>query len=431
MNQGRNPVLPPDICIPDGEAHVFNNQLYVYGSRDSEQETYCSRQYNVVSTKDMKSWVVHDKSFDGDEVPWIKDKKRIHYPVVDMDLRNPTPMFQNLVNSLPKPVRVGLKASGQKNLNLGKYMPDPRYLYAPDCIEKDGRYYLYFCMIDNSEGVAVSDQPEGPFHDPVRLPCGGIDPAVFTDDDGKSYYYWGQFRACGVMLNEDMVSFDEEKTVHNIVTEESHGFHEGSSLRKRKGIYYYVYPCVYRDHKPTCLAYATSTQPLGPFVYRGIIIDNAKCDPKSWNIHGSIEEFQGQWYVFYHRSSGNSNYNRRLCVEKIEFNEDGSIDEVKMTSIGAGEPFRRGEPIEGWRACEVDQGAYIDGKSLVMPAGSTAVVRYLTLDETPREVLTDCTGNGHISVWVNGEDITKVEPGTYEVTIQCCGDTVLHSFTVN
>ena len=54
MNKGRNPVLPEDICIPDGEAHVFNNRLYVYGSRDSEQETYCSRQYNVVSTEDMR-----------------------------------------------------------------------------------------------------------------------------------------------------------------------------------------------------------------------------------------------------------------------------------------------------------------------------------------------------------------------------------------
>lgn len=60
-----------------------------------------------------------------------------------------------------------------------------------------------------------------------------------------------------------------------------------SSMRKRNGIYYYVYPCVYRDKKLTCLAYATSKSPLGPFTYQGVIIDNAKCDPKSWNIHGS------------------------------------------------------------------------------------------------------------------------------------------------
>lgn len=118
-------------------------------------------------------------------------------------------------------------------------------------------------------------------------------------------------------------------------------------MRKRNGIYYYVYPCVFRNGRPTCLAYATSKSPLGPFQYRGIIIDNAKCDPESWNIHGSIEEFHGQWYVFYHRSSGNCRANRRLCVEKIFFNDDGTIGEVKMTSQGAGDPFALGEQIEG------------------------------------------------------------------------------------
>ena len=77
-------------------------------------------------------------------------------------------------------------------------------LFAPDCIEKDGKYYLYFCMTDDSEGVAVSDRPEGPFTDPVQLPCGGIDPAIFIDDDGQAYYYWGQLFH-GVKLNEDMI----------------------------------------------------------------------------------------------------------------------------------------------------------------------------------------------------------------------------------
>ena len=62
-------------------------------------------------------------------------------------------------------------------------------LYAPDCIEKNGKYYLYFCMSDESEGVAVSDHPEGPFGHPVQLPCGGIDPAIFVDDDGSAYYF--------------------------------------------------------------------------------------------------------------------------------------------------------------------------------------------------------------------------------------------------
>ncbi len=211
MNKGRNPVLPPDICVADGEAHVFGQELYIYGSRDFEKETYCSDQYNVISTKDMMHWDIHEKSFDGNDVPWIKDKKRKHYPVTDMNLKNPTHMFQNMINSLPAPIRFWIKISGKKNLNLGKIMPNQQYLFAPDCIEKDGKYFLYFCMADNSKGVAVAEKPEGPFEKPYRLPCGGIDPAIFIDDDGKAYYYWGQFRACGVPLNADMISFDAKK----------------------------------------------------------------------------------------------------------------------------------------------------------------------------------------------------------------------------
>ena len=157
MNKGRNPVLPPDICVADGEAHVFGQELYIYGSRDFEKETYCSDQYNVISTKDMMHWDIHEKSFDGNDVPWIKDKKRKHYPVTDMNLKNPTHMFQNMINSLPAPIRFWIKISGKKNLNLGKIMPNQQYLFAPDCIEKDGKYFLYFCMADNSKGVAVAE----------------------------------------------------------------------------------------------------------------------------------------------------------------------------------------------------------------------------------------------------------------------------------
>lgn len=429
-NKGRNPVLPPDICIADGEAHVFGNKLYVYGSRDMNDKTYCSEQYNVVSTDDMEHWTVHEKSFDGNDVPWIKDKKRKHYPVTDMDLKNPTPMFKHMISTMPGVIRFLIKISGKKNLNMGKLMPNQQYLFAPDCIEKNGRYYLYFCMADNSEGVAISNRPEGPFKQPHRMRCGGIDPAIFIDDDGKAYYYWGQFRACGVQLNENMASFDEKKVVHHIVTEEEHGFHEGSSMRKRNGIYYYVYPCVYRDRKPTCLAYATSKSPLGPFTYGGIIIDNSKCDPKSWNIHGSIQEYQGQWYVFYHRSSGNSEYHRRLCVEKIHFNEDGSINEVKMTSTGAGKPFEIGEPIEGWRACEVEGGAYIKDTDLILSDGSSAVFRYVSLSHTPGKVILDFAGNGKLSVLADGKDITEAQPGTYEITVVCKGDAVLRSIVI-
>jgi hypothetical protein len=89
----------------------------------------------------------------------------------------------------------------------------------------------------------------------------------------------------------------------------------------------------------------------GPFTKRGIIIDNSGCDPETWNNHGSIASFNGQWYVFYHRSSQASRYNRRVCVEPIHFNADDSIDEVEMTTQGSGKPLPAERPIAAWRAC--------------------------------------------------------------------------------
>jgi beta-xylosidase len=426
---GRNPVLPSDVCIPDGEAHVFGDTLYVYGSRDMKSDSYCSEQYNVVSTQDMIHWTIHKKSLDGQDIHWVDAKKRKIYPVVDFDLRNPTPFFRNMLKEIGVPIDRIPKFLMPKALDIGKFTSNKHTLFAPDCIEKNGKYYLYFCLSEQSEGVAISDSPVGPFRNPQQLPCAGIDPAIFVDDDGKSYYYWGQFRSSGVELNEDMVSFDDTKVVKHLVTEEQHGFHEGSSLRKRNRIYYYVYPCVYREGKPTCLAYATAASPLGPFTYGGIIIDNAKCDPDSWNIHGSIERFHGQWYVFYHRSSNASRYHRRLCVEKIEFAPDGSIPEVKMTSIGAGEPFSLGEQIPAWRACEVDGGANISGENLVMPDGSSAIIRYVNWEKSPTSFQVDYSGVGSLEVLVDGILFSEVSPGIHEIQLRCHGSLMVHSIT--
>ena len=94
--------------------------------------------------------------------------------------------------------------------------------------------------------------------------------------------------------------------------------------------------------RATCLDYATSISPLGPFEKGGILIDNTGCDPQSWNNHGSINEFNGQWYVFYHRSSQGSKFNRRVCVEPITFRADGSPAPTKNTGSGRGRLGRVG-----------------------------------------------------------------------------------------
>ena len=394
--KGRNPVLPLRYHVPDGEAHVMpDGKLYVYGSLDVSPRFYCSDRYVVVSTPDMKRWEVSDVAFTADDAshltaPDVVEGEKIVFPKnspsllcaekFDKDYNKNHP-FRRLLNIFPPKNSV------------------KRCLYAPDAICKNGKYYLYFCLSDGIEGVACSPSPNGPFTRPERLNCLGIDPAVFIDDDGKAYYYWGQLVGYGALLSDDMRHI-QTGTAKKLIDEERHFFHEGSSMRKRNGIYYYVYACSVRG-RPTALGYATSLSPLGPFTYRGVIIDNIDCDGYSWNNHGSIEEFNGNWYVFYHRSSGGNRYMRRLCVEPIFFEPDGTIREVKMTSVGAGEALTSDETISAARACE------LSGKVMIAPYkggfalknvknGDRALFRYYRFTKKITSVDVAATGSGRI-----------------------------------
>ncbi|PGV53842.1 family 43 glycosylhydrolase [Bacillus sp. AFS037270] len=392
----RNPVLPPDLHIPDPEAHVMpDGRVYVYGSWDQKENIYCSKEYRVFSSDNLIDWVDHGKSFDASQVPWVFDENAPKYPS-SIDWSRLTPFLKKMIE----------KDTKDGKLEIPNFPKD--MLFAPDAIHKDGKYYLYFCMADASEGVAVADMPEGPFRDPIQLPCGGIDPAVFVDDDGQAYYYWGQFYAHGAKLKDNMVEFEENSIVNNIVTEEDHYFHEGSSLRKRGDTYYFVYSSMVRG-KPTSLAYATSKSPLGPFKYQGVIIDNDGCDPQSWNNHGSIEEVNGQWYVFYHRSSQNRQQKRRLCIEPIFFNEDGTLQEVKMTSQGAGWPFEINEKIAAYRACQLSGSVYLapsnNGDEVLtgIKDEDEAIIRYVEWEIPIIDISIEATGSGEIHIFLDDE----------------------------
>lgn len=312
-----NPLLDASFCIPDVEARVMpDGRLYLYGSMDRPgQKGYCSDQYHVFSTDDPKleRWVDHGVAFSSE-------------------------------------------AEHMEGL-----CPQGTILYAPDAIYRDGLYYLYFCTSDNKEGVAVSDTPYGPFHSPRAIPLASgdsIDPAVFIDDDGQAYYFWGQFHLKGARLNPDMCTLEEGSVCSGILTEQEHGFHEGASIRKRNGKYYLVYTDISRG-RATCLGYAMADAPLGPYRKCGILLDNTGCDPQSWNNHGSIEEFNGQWYVFYHRSSHNGIFSRRVCAEPIFFLPDGTIREAEQTSGGAGGPLNAYSPIPAGAACHMTGSCHI------------------------------------------------------------------------
>ncbi len=304
----QNPISPPGVYIADPSAHVWQDgKLYIYGSVDESCNYYCSRRYHVMSTDDLRHWTVHENVFhsdgENDEVP------------------------------------------GSDAL-----------LYAPDCQYKDGRYYLYYCMPDNdhAEGVAVSSSPDGDFKDGQKINLAGhneIDPSLFIDDDGQAYYLWGQFNLKMARMKPNMKEIDTATIQDKVLTETDHFFHEGAYMVKRNELYYLVYADLSRADKPTCIGYAVSKKPFGPYRYGGVIVDNRHCNPNNWNNHGSIAEFNGQWFVFYHRSTHGCNKMRKACVEPISFRPDGSIPEVEMTSQGVAGPLPATRQLEAEQAC--------------------------------------------------------------------------------
>jgi len=312
-----NPILPRGYFIPDVEARLMpDGRMYLYGSMDiSGSNTYCGMEYRVFSTDDPKLEVWRDEGI-------------------------------SLRNTKEEP-------------GIPFFPGTP--LYAPDAIYRDGKYYLYVCGANAFEAVLESDTPQGPFVNAKRIigaDGDSIDPTVFVDDDGQAYLFWGQFRLKGAKLNKDMSTLDLDSLQECVLSEMEHGFHEGASIRKRNGKYYMVYTDISRG-KATCMSYAMADSPLGPYKKGGVIVDNIYCDPQTWNDHGSIAEYCGQWYVFYHRASQNSGVNRRVCVEPITFNEDGTINEVEMTSQGPSGPICSFDNIDASIACRVKGNVYI------------------------------------------------------------------------
>lgn len=304
-----NPYLPNHEYIPDGEPRVFGDRIYVYGSHDKAgSDKFCDYVLKCWSAPvdNPGKWTCHGDIF---RVKATRD----HSP--DTDWTN-----------------------------------DNTELFAPDVVEKDGKYYLYAYIVNARGCVAVSDRPEGPFKllskykytIPDEICCNGwfIDPGVFVDDDGRTYIYCGFERSFMAEINsENMYEVLDgsciehiipcEKTENGGFTEHESLFFEACSMRKINGIYYLIYS----PKQGSRLAYATSDKPTGPFTYRGYIVDNG-VDYPGGNNHGSVACIKGQWYIFYHRMTNGTIMSRRGCVEKINILSDGSIPTVEMTSLG-------------------------------------------------------------------------------------------------
>ncbi|MER5433707.1 family 43 glycosylhydrolase [Streptomyces sp. NPDC002588] len=228
--------------------------------------------------------------------------------------------------------------------------------WAPTMAEKDGKYYFYFCA-DANIGVAVSDSPTGPFKDALGQPLlkagqlSGqmIDPAVFTDDDGQSYLYWGNGHAYVVPLNDDMVSFDSSK----ITDITPSGYNEGTFVVKRKGTYYFMWSENDTRDADYRVAYATGPSPTGPWTKRGVILEK---DPSLGILgtgHHSVVQVPGtdDWYIAYHRFAipGGDGTHRETTVDKLEFDAEGLIKKVvpTLTSIDPVTIVHAGPDAEG------------------------------------------------------------------------------------
>jgi beta-xylosidase len=225
--------------------------------------------------------------------------------------------------------------------------------WASQMVHKSGKFYWYVPVQKRGSGmaigVAVADSPAGPFRDaignsliddayemrewnftdPGQTPF-TIDPTVFVDDDGQAYLHYGGFgRLVVARLNADMIS------INGAMREVTpRGFFEAPYLTKRNGVYYQVYAA---GANPAAIDYATSNSPLGPWTYRGRILDPLPnvSGQDAATSHPGVAEFAGQWYLVYHLSNGpngGGTYKREVAVDKLTFESDGSIRKITPSS---------------------------------------------------------------------------------------------------
>lgn len=240
--------------------------------------------------------------------------------------------------------------------------------WAPAIVEKkvDGKYKYYFYFSGHytatnakAIGVAVADNPAGPFTDlghpiVVNRPEGQkngqqIDVDVFTDPDtGKSYLYWGNGYMAGAVLNDDMTSINESATVRMTPrggTLQDYAYREAPYVFKRGGLYYFLWSVDDTGAANYHVAYGTSQSPLGPIeVAKEPIVLIQDADNEIYGTaHNSVLQIPGrdEWYIVYHRINKDyiardkgPGWHREVCIDRMEFNADGTIKRVTPTKTG-------------------------------------------------------------------------------------------------
>lgn len=212
--------------------------------------------------------------------------------------------------------------------------------WAPAMVFHNNKYYFYYTA-ETKIGVAVGDTPTGPFTD-IGAPLIGIDPYtddiidanVFIDDDGQAYiYYGGSGKSKMVVrkLNPDMVSLDSGMAPLDITPQ---NYTEAPFMVKRKGIYYMTYSNGYWGNDSYNVQYSTSSSPIGPWTYRGVILSSNPED-KGPGHHSVIKMGDcDEYYIVYHRYENGLGGDRQIAIDHMYFNEDDLIEPVNMTNYG-------------------------------------------------------------------------------------------------
>jgi len=379
ITAAQNPVIR-DQFTADPTARVFNGKVYLYPSHDilppagQRQDWFCMEDYHVFSSENLTDWTDHGVIVTQNKVPWVRK--------------------------------------------------DSYSMWAPDCVEKNGKYYFYFPSAPAAGrggfavGVAIADNPEGPFipePEPIKG-INGIDPCVLQASDGNAYIFWGNGRCAKLKPNMKELADDNPKETVKWGNREMEmvGVHclkdlpnrqaEGPFAFEYNGNYYLTYPYVRENTE--VLGYAMSKNPMGPYEYKGLIM--AEHANGCWTNHHSIVNYKGQWYLFYHQNffSPSDDKRRSVQIEKLYFNADGTIQEVKPTMRGVGinkatekiEIDRYSNASEGVTTAHVDTTIAFSGDYATIP--SKGWMRYADVDFS-------CLTDGYLQISVKASDDTE------------------------
>lgn len=296
----------------DPEGVVFDDTYWIFPTYSDDYDKQLH--FDAFSSKDLVSWEKHERILDTTNIKWLRQA-----------------------------------------------------LWAPSIIEKDKKYYLFFGANDiqrpgrnsydpNNDinhyggiGIAVANDPGGPYKDYLGKPlisdfyndAQPIDQFVFKDTDGTHYFFYGGWSHCNLSrLNRDFTGFIPWEDGSNFKEITPEGYVEGPFMFLRNGIYYFMWSEGGWTNGTYKVAYAMANKATGPYKRIGTILESKEGDIATGAGHHSVIKRQDsdEYIIVYHRRPiPNEDRDHRVtCMDKMEFNEDGTIKPVVMTFKGVG-----------------------------------------------------------------------------------------------